>query len=59
VVFGLEPSLVISTIGEQQLAQGNPFFAIEGPSPAFVIWAVAWVVLALVLGVVLLRRREL
>jgi ABC-type transport system involved in multi-copper enzyme maturation permease subunit len=59
VVFGLEPSLVITTIGQQQLAQGNPFFAIEGPSPAFVMWAVAWVVLALALAIVLLRRREL
>jgi ABC-type transport system involved in multi-copper enzyme maturation permease subunit len=59
VVFGLEPSLVLSSIGQEQVAQGNPFFAAEGPSPAFVIWAVAWVVLALVLAIVLLRRREL
>ncbi len=59
VVFGLEPSLVISTIGQQQVAQGNPFFAAAGPEPAFVLWAVAWVVLALALGIVLLRRREL
>jgi ABC-type transport system involved in multi-copper enzyme maturation permease subunit len=59
VVYGLEPSFVINTIGQQQLAQGNPFFALEPPQPAYVIWAVAWVVLALVLAVVLLRRREL
>jgi ABC-type transport system involved in multi-copper enzyme maturation permease subunit len=59
VVFGLEPSLVLSSIGQEQIAQGNPFFAAEGPSPAFVIWAVAWVALALVLAIVLLRRREL
>jgi ABC-type transport system involved in multi-copper enzyme maturation permease subunit len=59
VVFGLEPSLVLSSIGQEQVAQGNPFFAAEGPSPAFVIWAVAWVVLALILAIVLLRRREL
>ena len=59
VVFGLEPSIVIDSIGSQQVAQGNPFFALEPPNPAYVIWAVAWVVLALVLAVVLLRRREL
>jgi ABC-type transport system involved in multi-copper enzyme maturation permease subunit len=59
VVFSLEPSTVIQTIGQQQIAQGNPFFAIEPPNLAYVIWAVAWVVLALVLAVVLLRRREL
>lgn len=59
VVFGLEPSIVISTIGDQQIQQGNPFFAAEPPAPMFVIWAVAWVILALVLAIVLLRRREL
>jgi ABC-type transport system involved in multi-copper enzyme maturation permease subunit len=59
VVFGLEPSIVIDSIGSQQIAQGNPFFAIEGPPLAYVMWAVAWVVLALILASVLLRRREL
>jgi ABC-type transport system involved in multi-copper enzyme maturation permease subunit len=59
VIFGLEPSVVIETIGQQQLAQGNPFFALEPPNVAYVIWAAAWVVLALVLAIVLLRRREL
>jgi ABC-2 type transport system permease protein len=59
VVFSLEPSTVIQTIGQQQIAQGNPFFAAEPPNPAYVLWAAAWIVLALVLAVVLLRRREL
>jgi ABC-type transport system involved in multi-copper enzyme maturation permease subunit len=59
VVYGLEPSAVIDSIGSQQVAQGNPFFALEGPSLPYVAWAVAWVVLALVLAIVLLRRREL
>jgi ABC-2 type transport system permease protein len=59
VVFGLEPSVVVQSIGSQQVAQGNPFFALEGPSLPYVAWAVAWVVLALVLAIVLLRRREL
>jgi ABC-type transport system involved in multi-copper enzyme maturation permease subunit len=59
VIYGLEPSVVIDTIGQQQLAAGNPFFALEPPGVAYVGWAVAWVVLALVLAIVLLRRREL
>ena len=59
VVFGLEPSIVISTIGQQQVAQGNPFFADRPPEPAIVAWAVVWVILALALSIVLLRRREL
>jgi ABC-type transport system involved in multi-copper enzyme maturation permease subunit len=59
VVFGLEPSIVTQAIGDQPFAQGNPFFALEPPRPEYVIWAVAWVALALVLAVILLRRREL
>jgi ABC-type transport system involved in multi-copper enzyme maturation permease subunit len=56
VTFGLEPSLVLQTVG-RQLA--DPFVASEPPSVAYVAWAIAWVVLALVLAIVLLRRREL
>jgi ABC-type transport system involved in multi-copper enzyme maturation permease subunit len=59
VVFGLEPSLVIQAIGQQLVSQGDPFFATEPPSIFYVGWAIAWVVLAMVLAVVLLRRREL
>jgi ABC-2 type transport system permease protein len=59
VVYGLEPSFVIETVGQAPISQGNPFFAAAPPNPAYVVWAAAWVVLALVLGVVLLRRREL
>jgi ABC-type transport system involved in multi-copper enzyme maturation permease subunit len=59
VIYGLEPSVVIDAIGQQQLAQGNPFFALEPPGVAYVAWAAAWIVLALVLAIVLLRRREL
>jgi len=59
VVYGLEPSIVLESAGQQQLAVGNPFFAAAPPHPAYVAWAVAWIVLALVLAIVLLRRREL
>jgi ABC-type transport system involved in multi-copper enzyme maturation permease subunit len=59
VVYGLEPSVVISSLGQAQVAQGNPFFAAAAPNPEFVLWAVAWVVLAMVIAIGLLRRREL
>jgi ABC-type transport system involved in multi-copper enzyme maturation permease subunit len=59
VTFGLEPSLVLQTVGRQLASQGDPFFASEPPSVVYVAWAIAWVVLALVLAIVLLRRREL
>lgn len=59
VIFGLEPSVVIDTIGSQQVAQGNPFFALTAPAPLYVAWAVGWVVLALAIAIGLLRRREL
>jgi len=50
VTFGLEPSLVIQTVGQQLASQGDPFFATEAPNIAYVVWAIAWVVLALVLA---------
>ena len=57
VMFGLEPPFLRATVGQD--AQANPFFALDGPNLVFVVWAVAWVVIALVLAIVLLRRREL
>jgi ABC-type transport system involved in multi-copper enzyme maturation permease subunit len=59
VVFGLEPSFVISAAKGQFVAEGSPFFAASGPPPAIVAWSVVWVVLVLALAVTQLRRREL
>jgi ABC-type transport system involved in multi-copper enzyme maturation permease subunit len=59
VVYGLEPSIVLNTLGQQPIQQGNPFFASAPPDQLQVAWALVWVVLAMVLAVVLLRRREL
>src|SRR4051812_26036142 len=58
VVYGLEPSFVISAARGQFVAEGSPFFASSGPSPAIVAWSVVWVVLVLALAVLQLRRRE-
>jgi len=59
VVYGLEPAVLIAAAGDQRLARANPFFAADPPSPVFVAWAVAWVVIVLALAVTQLRRREL
>ena len=59
VVYGLEPSFVINAAEGQFVARTSPFFAAEGPSPAFVTWSVVWLVLVLALAVAQLRRREL
>ena len=58
VVYGLEPSFVISAVGDE-FARGSPFFADAPPSIAIVAWSAVWVVLVLVLAVNQLRRREL
>jgi hypothetical protein len=37
----------------------NPFFAGAPPPVEFVAWSVAWILLVLLAGVALFRRREL
>jgi ABC-type transport system involved in multi-copper enzyme maturation permease subunit len=59
VIYGLEPAIVIAAARGQPLAEANPFFAASPPEPAFLAWAVAWVVLAMGLAAISLRRREL
>ena len=59
VIYGLEPGIVIAAASGQPLAEANPFFAATPPSPAFLAWAVAWVVLVMVVAGFSLRRREL
>jgi len=59
VVYGLEPSVVLATIGDTTVGRANPFFASEPPSPAFLAWTVVWLILVLLLAIRQLRRREL
>jgi len=61
VIYGLEPPLVIlATAGRNaQAMRANPFFAGEPPPAAFVAWSAAWVLLVLLAGIALFRRREL
>ena len=59
VVYGLEPSFVINSVGNEVVARSSPFFAAAPPSLAIVAWSAIWIVLVLVLAVSQLRRREL
>jgi ABC-type transport system involved in multi-copper enzyme maturation permease subunit len=59
VIYGLEPGVVIAAASGQPLAEANPFFAATPPSPGFLAWALAWVVLVMVVAGFSLRRREL
>ena len=61
VVYGLEPPLVLLVAAGRnpQGMAANPFFASAPPPAAFVAWSVIWVVLVLLGGIALFRRREL
>ena len=61
VIYGLEPPIVLlRTAGEGgEGLRSNPFFADAPPPMAFTAWAVVWVVLVLLAGIALFRRREL
>lgn len=59
VVYGLEPSIVINSVGGEVLARSSPFFASSPPSAAILAWSVIWTILVLALAVNQLRRREL
>jgi ABC-type transport system involved in multi-copper enzyme maturation permease subunit len=61
VIYGLEPPLVLLVAAGRspEAMAANPFFASSPPPAAFVAWSVAWLVLVLVAGIALFRRREL
>ena len=61
VVYGLEPPLVllIAAGRDPEGMSANPFFASAPPPAASVAWSVIWVVLVLLGGIALFRRREL
>jgi len=61
VIYGLEPpAVLLATVGRGGAAmRANPFFADAPPPLGFTLWAAAWVVLVLLAGIALFRRREL
>ena len=60
-LFSVEPPLTLLMIAgrEPENVAANPFYADTPPPAAFVAWAVVWVVLVLLAGIALFRRREL
>ena len=61
VIYGLEPPLVllIAAGRDPEAMAANPFFAGSPPPGPFVAWSVVWVVIVLLAGIALFRRREL
>ena len=59
VIYGLEPGLVIAAASTNPLAEANPFFAASPPTLGFLVWAVVWVVIVMLVAAFSLRRREL
>jgi ABC-type transport system involved in multi-copper enzyme maturation permease subunit len=61
VIYGLEPPLVllIAAGRDPEAMAANPFFASAPPPAPFVAWSVVWVVIVLLAGIALFRRREL
>jgi ABC-2 type transport system permease protein len=61
VIYGLEPPLVamLASGASARGLQASPFFALSAPPLTFVAWSVAWVLLAVIAGALLFRRREL
>jgi ABC-type transport system involved in multi-copper enzyme maturation permease subunit len=61
VIYGLEPPIVL-LLGAGRSAEAlsaNPFYAQAPPPPGFTPWAGVWVLLVLLAGIALFRRREL
>lgn len=61
VVYGLEPPVVLLMAASRnaQALEANPFYASAPPPLSFVLWSAAWVLLVLLAGIALFRRREL
>jgi ABC-type transport system involved in multi-copper enzyme maturation permease subunit len=61
VIYGLEPPLVLLMLAgrEPENVAASPFYADTPPPAEFVAWAIVWVVLVLLAGIALFRRREL
>jgi len=58
-VFSLEPAAVLFVAAQESRFQGNPFFAGEPPSVAFLAWTVLWIAAVLAMGIWAFRRREI
>jgi ABC-type transport system involved in multi-copper enzyme maturation permease subunit len=58
-VYSLEPAAVLAVASGVPRFQGNPFFAPDPPSLAYLAWSILWVAAVLAIGVRLLDQREI
>jgi ABC-type transport system involved in multi-copper enzyme maturation permease subunit len=59
-VFQLEPlSMLLGGLGGGPAARAYPFYEPAPPPPSYVWWAIGWIVVVLLLGLLSFRRREL
>jgi ABC-type transport system involved in multi-copper enzyme maturation permease subunit len=58
-VFYLEPTALLVAGGQARELSANPFFVANAPPPAYIAWAVAWVVVVLGLAVYSFNQRDL
>jgi hypothetical protein len=59
-IYQLEPAAsIIAAANGGRSASANPFLVTTGPSPAYVVWAIGWLVAVLVIAVWSFGRREL
>jgi len=59
-IYNLEPVAVLSAGGAaDRVAAGNPFFVLAGPTTAYLIWAICWVIAVLGITMWSFNRREL
>ena len=59
-IYNLEPSAVVLLNTEAgRASSGNPFFVDAGPTGAYLLWALGWMLGVLAVGVWSFRSREL
>lgn len=58
-IYALEPAVFASAAAASGAGTPNPFEVTAPPPPAMLVWAVGWIVVVLVTGIVLFRSRDL
>jgi ABC-type transport system involved in multi-copper enzyme maturation permease subunit len=58
-LYHLEPVVFVSAQSAAPDAAANPFLATAPPSPAYVVWAIVWIISVLALATISFRYREI
>ena len=59
VIFNMQPSAVTALAATSREAAANPFTVTAPPTPAYLVWAVAWVVVVMGLTIWSFAKRDL